>query len=99
MCAVFAESEVISLIAKKEKPENIGYGVIDSIAERLVAMAKSIQPEERVVFTGGGALNSLLVDLVGKKLGFNIFVPEYPQFIGALGAAITGLEYSIAKTL
>ena len=92
MCAVFAESEVISLIAKKEKPENIGYGIIDSIASRLAGMAKSIRPEDKIVFTGGGALNTLLQDLVSQKLGKKVFVPKYPQMIGAFGAALTGLE-------
>ncbi len=92
MCAVFAESEVISLIAKKEKPENIGYAVIDSIADRLAGMAKSLHPEERVVFSGGGALNPLLVKLVGEKIGIEISVPEYPQLLGAFGAALSGLE-------
>ncbi len=92
MCAVFAESEVISLIAKKEKPENIGYGIIDSIASRLVGMARSIRPENKIVFTGGGALNTLLKDLISQKLKKEVYVPEYPQMIGAFGAALSGLE-------
>lgn len=95
MCAVFAESEVISLIAKKEKAENIGYGILDSIANRLVGMARSIQPEERVVFTGGGALNPLLVKLVGEKLKTELAVPEHPQLMGAFGAALSGLEAAV----
>ena len=92
MCAVFAESELVSLIAKGERPENIGYAVIDSVANRLAAMARSLHPEERVVFSGGGALNSLLVELVGEKLGMDIYVPEHPQFLGAFGAALAGVE-------
>jgi predicted CoA-substrate-specific enzyme activase len=92
MCAVFAESEVISLIAKKEKPENIGYGIIDSIANRLAGMAKSIRPEDKVVFTGGGAKNSLLRELLSKKLKKEIYTPEYPQMMGAFGAALSGYE-------
>ena len=92
MCAVFAESEVISLIAKKEKPENIGYGIIESIAKRLVAMAKSLKPEERIVFTGGGAKNILLKDLIEEKLQKEIFVPKHPQMMGAFGAALSGME-------
>ncbi|WP_239500163.1 acyl-CoA dehydratase activase [Desulfurobacterium thermolithotrophum] len=99
MCAVFTESEVISLIAKKERPENIGYGVIDSIAERLVGMAKNLHPEERVVFSGGGALNPLLVKLVSEKLGMEVSVPEQPQLLGALGAALSGLEATKKSSL
>ncbi len=92
MCAVFAESEVISLIAKKEKPENIGYGIVESIAARLAGMARSLRPEERIVFTGGGAKNTLLKELLEEKLQKEIFVPEHPQMMGAFGAALSGLE-------
>ncbi|BBB33136.1 CoA-substrate-specific enzyme activase [Thermotomaculum hydrothermale] len=92
MCAVFAESEVISLLAKKESVENIVYGVVDSIADRLVSMVKSLRPEERIVFSGGGALNSLLVKLLGEKLGYKVYVPQYPQFLGAIGAAVSAIE-------
>ncbi|ADY73398.1 CoA-substrate-specific enzyme activase [Desulfurobacterium thermolithotrophum DSM 11699] len=99
MCVVFAESEVISLIANKERPENIGYGVIDSIAERLVGMAKNLHPEERVVFTGGGALNPLLVKLVSEKLGMEVSVPKQPQLVGAFGAALSGLEAAVKPSL
>lgn len=92
MCAVFAESEVISLIAKKEKPQNIGYGIIESIASRLAGMARSLRPEEKIVFTGGGAKNILLKELLQQKLQKEIFVPEYPQMMGAFGAALSGVE-------
>jgi len=92
MCAVFAESEVISLIASKEKPENIAYGIIESIAGRLAGMAKSMRPEDKVVFTGGGAKNILLKELLSKKLNKNIYVPKHPQMIGAFGAALAGKE-------
>jgi len=92
MCAVFAESEVISLIASKEKPENIAHGIIESIAGRLAGMAKSMKPEDKVVFTGGGAKNILLKELLSKKLNKNIYVPKHPQMIGAFGAALAGKE-------
>jgi activator of 2-hydroxyglutaryl-CoA dehydratase len=92
MCAVFAESEVISLIAKKEKPENIGYGIADSVATRLVSLAKSLTIEDRVVFTGGGAKNILLQKLISEKIGKKVFVPKYPQMVGAFGSALIGIE-------
>jgi activator of 2-hydroxyglutaryl-CoA dehydratase len=92
MCAVFAESEVISLVAKREKPENIGYGILESIAERLAAMAKGIHPEEKVVFTGGGALNPLLVKILGEKLHTTVYASKYPQLTGAFGAALAAME-------
>jgi len=93
MCAVFAESEVISLIAKKESAANICYGVHDSIASRLASMAKKFAIQsEHIVFTGGGALNPFLRHLLSKKLGKDIIIPEHPQLIGSIGAALAGLE-------
>lgn len=93
MCAVFAESEVISLIARKESAANICYGVHESIASRLSSMAgKFASKSETIVFTGGGALNPFLRHLLSLKLEKKIVVPANPQLIGSLGAALAGLE-------
>lgn len=93
MCAVFAESEVISLIAKKESVANICYGVHESIASRLASMARKFASNsEYIVFTGGGALNPFLRHLLSKKLEKTIIVPKFPQLVGSLGAALSGLE-------
>ena len=94
MCAVFAESEVISLIAKKESLANICYGVHESIASRLASMAKKFVVKENdcIVFTGGGALNPFLHHMLELKLERKILVPAHPQLIGAVGAALSGFE-------
>jgi len=94
MCAVFAESEVISLIAKKESLANICWGVHESIASRLASMAKKFVVKENdcIVFTGGGALNPFLHHMLELKLERKILVPEHPQLIGAVGAALSGFE-------
>lgn len=94
MCAVFAESEVISLIAKKESLANICYGVHESIASRLASMARKfvIKESETIVFTGGGALNPFLVHMLAQKLERKITVPSHPQLMGAVGAALAGYE-------
>jgi predicted CoA-substrate-specific enzyme activase len=93
MCAVFAESEVISLIAKKESAANITYGVHESIASRLASMARKFaNKSEHIVFTGGGAMNPFLRHLLSQKLEKNIVVPTHPQLIGSVGAALAGLE-------
>ena len=93
MCAVFAESEVISLIAKKESAANICYGVHESIASRLSSMAaKFASKSDYIVFTGGGALNPFLQHLISQKLEKKIIVPKNPQLVGSLGAALSGLE-------
>ncbi|MDX1810038.1 MAG: acyl-CoA dehydratase activase [Sulfurospirillaceae bacterium] len=93
MCAVFAESEVISLIAKKESVANICYGVHESIASRLASMARKFASNsEYIIFTGGGALNPFLKHLLSKKLEKTIIVPAKPQLMGSLGAALAGLD-------
>jgi len=95
MCAVFAESEVISLIAKKESAANIAYGVHESIASRLTSMARKFASKsEYIVFTGGGAMNLFLGHLLSQKLEKKIVSPSSPQLIGSLGAALSGLEVS-----
>lgn len=88
MCAVFAESELISLMAKKESAENIGAGVHYSIASRLANMAKKYPIDDKVVFTGGGALNPLLKSALEEELGVKLLTHPYPQLNGAIGAAM-----------
>lgn len=94
MCAVFAESEVISLMAKKESLANICWGVHESIASRLASMARRFvtKADEQIVFSGGGALNPFLHHMLEKKLEHKIFIPKYPQLMGAVGAALCGFE-------
>jgi predicted CoA-substrate-specific enzyme activase len=93
MCAVFAESEVISLMAKKESAANICFGIHDSIATRLSAMARKFASKsEYIFFSGGGALNPFLKHLLSQKLGKKIIVSDSPQMVGSIGAALAGLE-------
>jgi (R)-2-hydroxyacyl-CoA dehydratese activating ATPase len=87
MCAVFAESELISLMAKKESPQNIGAGVHYSVGVRLANMAKKYPMDENVVFTGGGALNPLLKSILEEELGITLLTHPHPQLNGAIGAA------------
>lgn len=88
MCAVFAESELISLIAKNERPENIGAGVHRSVAVRLANMAKRFPLQGTLVFTGGGALNPLLVSMLQEELALPLVPHPMPQLNGAIGAAL-----------
>jgi len=93
MCAVFAESEVISLMAKKESAANICYGIHSSIASRLSAMARRfVSKSEHLFFSGGGALNPFLRHLLSEKLEKEIIVCDMPQLIGSIGAALAGCE-------
>lgn len=89
MCAVFAESEIISLITKGEKIENISAGIFDSIASRVSSMAKKLGAKKNIMFTGGGAKSHYLKYCLEKKLSTKIITPKFPQYMGALGAALS----------
>lgn len=88
LCTVFAESEVVSLIAKGENVSAIAMALHEAIATRIVAMVRRIGVKEKVVFAGGTSLNKCLVKLLNQKLGTNLIVPNSPQIVGALGAAL-----------
>lgn len=87
-CTVFAESEVISLIAKGESRENIIAGIHDSVASRLSSMVYRVGLNPPVMMTGGVAKNSGLVKAIENRLGTGVLVPESAQINGALGAAL-----------
>ncbi|NLC11498.1 MAG: 2-hydroxyglutaryl-CoA dehydratase [Firmicutes bacterium] len=92
MCTVFAESEVVSLIAEGTPPENIIRGLHDSIAKRVAGMAGRLNIGEPFAMTGGVAKNAGVVDSLKKILKADIFVPPEPQIAGALGAALLASE-------
>jgi predicted CoA-substrate-specific enzyme activase len=87
-CTVFAESEVISLLAQDTKKEDIVAGIHNSIAERMFAMAKKLGLREIVAFNGGGAKNSGLCAAMEAKLGVTLYIPGSPQFVNSLGSAL-----------
>ena len=90
LCTVFAESEVISLIARGKESSAIALALHETIATRVAGMVRRVGYKERVVFAGGGALNRCLQKLIGEKLGVEVEVPPEPQIVGALGAALLG---------
>ena len=88
LCTVFAESEVISLIAKGEKRENIIAGIHDSICARVSAMMMRIGVREPVMITGGVAKNLGVVRALEKTINAHVEVSKYAQENGAIGAAL-----------
>jgi predicted CoA-substrate-specific enzyme activase len=88
MCAVFAESEVVSLKNQGASPRDIARAVHLSVAERLISMLHRVGFDESVVFTGGVARNIAVVELLREKLEIDVLVPEEPDIVGALGAAL-----------
>jgi predicted CoA-substrate-specific enzyme activase len=88
MCTVFAESEVVSLVAKGAPIPDIIRGIHDSIAERSVILLKKLNILEPISMSGGVAKNRGMVKALEKKLNTSINIPPHPQVVGALGAAI-----------
>jgi predicted CoA-substrate-specific enzyme activase len=87
-CAVFAESEVVSLIHTKIDKADIAHAVHDAIASRVSSMVRRIPIEQDVVLIGGVAKNSAIVEAMKKHLGVDVKVPQNPEYVSALGAAL-----------
>jgi predicted CoA-substrate-specific enzyme activase len=92
MCATFAETEVISLLAEGQtKPDVLG-AVHAAIATRTVGLVGRVGKKGPVVMTGGVARNRAAVHYIEKALGMPLTLPPTPQIAGALGAALIGLD-------
>jgi predicted CoA-substrate-specific enzyme activase len=89
-CAVFAESEVISLVHRNPPAplSNIVAGIHESMVDRLFALGQRVGMEPDVVMSGGVARDVGVVRALGARLGKAVFVPQDPQIVGALGAAL-----------
>lgn len=88
MCTVFAESEVTSLVAKGEDRRGIALGLHRSVVSRAVGMLKRVCSDGNIFFAGGVAKNSCMRNLLENALEQKITVPQNPQMVGALGAAL-----------
>jgi (R)-2-hydroxyacyl-CoA dehydratese activating ATPase len=97
MCTVFAESEATSLMARGERPENIAMGLHMAIAQRTAAMLRRVGVNPPLVFAGGVAHNPCVIRLLEEELGQPIIVPENPDMVGALGAALYGRNVAAPK--
>ncbi|MFH1125361.1 MAG: acyl-CoA dehydratase activase [Pseudomonadota bacterium] len=91
-CAIFAESEVVSLVSEETPREDICRAVHDGISERLTSMAKRIGIEGKVGLIGGAILNKGLVASIKDDLGTEVTVLPDPQYVSALGAALLAAE-------
>lgn len=88
MCTVFAESEVISLIAENHSVADIVHGLNKSVAAKTKALAASAKDLRAVMMTGGVANNQGVVKELEKQLRTSVYIPKHPEFCGALGAAL-----------
>lgn len=88
MCTVFAESEVTSLVAKGQDRRAIALGLHRSVVRRAVGMIKRVSSGGPTVFAGGVAKNPCMRRLLEEALQQKVLIPEDPQMVGALGAAL-----------
>lgn len=93
MCTVFAESEVISLIGRGEKRENIAYAVVESIANRVVSLSSRLNvSDESVYLTGGLCECGYMRKILGEKLRCEVSSSPDGRYAGAVGAALTAMR-------
>jgi len=97
MCTVFAESEVTSLIAKGNNRREIARGLHASVVRRAAGMINRVASQGDIVFTGGVAKNPCMAAFLAEKLDRQVLIPENPQFIGALGAALLALGKNVSN--
>jgi len=88
MCTVFAESEIIGLLARGNPKGGIIAGLHQSVGKRVAAMVRRMGIKEDVAFTGGVAINRGVQRALRGELGCPVIVSDACQYTGALGAAL-----------
>jgi len=91
-CAVFAESEVISLLHRKTPKTDIARAIHDAISDRITSMVRRVGIEERVSLIGGMAKNIGFVESLKSDLKTEVIIPDDFQYVGAIGAAWMAAE-------
>lgn len=97
MCTVFAESEVVSLIAQNKATDDIVHGLNKAVATKTAALAKRVGGKEKYMMTGGVSKNKGLVKTLEEKLGTSLVIHKDAQLCGALGAALFAAEMAGAN--
>lgn len=90
MCTVFAESEVVSLVAEGTSKETIAAGLLHSVANKTYSLVSRVGVENKVFFSGGVSRNKLMGELLSEKLNMEVISSEESPYLGAIGAAIIG---------
>ena len=91
-CAVFAESELVSLVHAKTPKPDMARAIHDAIADRIVSMVRRVGMETDVLLIGGVARNVGFVESLKRELETDVILPDEPELIGALGAALIAAE-------
>jgi benzoyl-CoA reductase subunit D len=88
-CVIFGESDVVSLIHRQESKPEIARAVFDAMADRISSMVHRLGVNPDVVLIGGVAKDVGFVASLQRKLDIEVLIPEFPDYAGALGAALT----------
>jgi benzoyl-CoA reductase subunit D len=91
-CVIFGESDVVSLIHRQESKPEIARAIFDAMADRVSSMVYRLGVNPDVVLVGGVAKDVGFVASLKRKLGVDILIPEHPEFVGALGAALAAVS-------
>ena len=95
MCTVFAETEVVGLLARGVDKQALSLGLLDAVASRAEGMLRRVGLHEPVAFTGGVSRSRSLVRLLERRLGCAVQVSPDSQFAGALGAALLARKQAL----
>lgn len=91
-CTVFAESEIVSKLSAGHSRNEIAAGVHFSVAKRIARLANRVGIQDLVMLDGGAALNRGVAEALRIELMREVFVPEHPQLVTAIGAALLARE-------
>ncbi len=94
-CTVFAESEVISLIAHGVSVPSILRGLHRSLVRRIVAMIRTVGLLPPLMLSGGVAHNRAIRHMLSQETEEQVILPRHPQLVGAHGAALFALEVDV----
>ena len=92
MCTVFAESEVVSLIAQNKRTADIIHGLNEAVAAKTCALCKRLGGEPNYMMTGGVSKNKGVAEAIQRRLGAPLRISNEAQLNGALGAALFAME-------
>lgn len=92
VCTVFAESEVVSLVAAGRPKGEIIRGLFEAVADKVEVLAGRVGLEPPLAMTGGVAQNAGVVAAISRRLGVELLLPPEPQLVGAYGAALIAGE-------
>lgn len=97
MCAVFAESEIISMLANGADRDEVARGIHYSVIKKSMAILRRVGMQKDIAFAGGGAKSRALKVLMEEVYQQPVLVPNDPQIMGALGCAINSRNFNRSK--